>query len=134
MLKDSNAYGSVSTNDIDAAERFYGETLGLDVMRWADAGMGEMLWLTLPGGGREFIYHKDDHVPATHTVLNFEVDDFDGEVAAMRDKGLSPEHLEWTDDDGIARDLEGRMPATAWFKDPAGNWICMMAKATVSHP
>lgn len=134
MLKDSNAFGSFSTDDIDAAETFYGTTLGLDVMRWADAGMGDMLWLTLPGGGREFVYLKEDHTPASHTVLNFEVEDFDGEVASLKEHGVELERLEWTDENGIARDIEGRMPATAWFKDPAGNWICMMAKASVAHP
>ena len=134
MLKDSTAFGSFSTNDIDTAETFYRDTLGLDVMRWADAGMGDMLWLTLPGGGREFVYAKDDHTPASHTVLNFEVDDFDGEVAALRSKGLEPEHLEWTDEDGIAHDIESRMPATCWFKDPAGNWICMMQRVQAMHP
>lgn len=134
MLKDSRAYGSFSTNDIDAAEQFYRDVLGLEVTRWGDAGMGEMLWLVLPGGGREFVYAKDDHVPATHTVLNFEVADFDAEIDALKGRGVMLENLEWTDDDGIARDIEGRMPATAWFKDPAGNWICMMAQATVAHP
>ncbi|WP_062318292.1 VOC family protein [Demequina maris] len=123
MLNDSKAFASFSTNDIDKAEAFYSDTLGLDVKRWGDEGMGEMLWIPLPGGGRLFIYHKEDHQPATHTVLNFEVADFDAEVAALRDKGVTFEVLEWTDEDGIARDIEGRMPATAWFKDPAGNWI-----------
>jgi len=131
MLKDSMSFFSFSTDSIDAAQQFYADTLGLDVERWGDEGMGEMLWLTMPGdAGHALIYTKDDHQPATHTVLNFSVDDFDGEVAALRAKGITFDVLEWTDETGIARDVEGRMPATAWFKDPGGNWLLVGEKMT----
>ena len=123
MLAAAGAFGGFSTNDIGAAERFYGESLGLDVERMGDGGMGEMMFVTHPDGGRTFIYEKDDHQPATFTVLNFVVDDIDAAAAGLREAGVTLEQLEWTGEDGIARDPEGRMPSTLWFKDPAGNWI-----------
>ncbi len=134
MLTDGTAFGSASTDDIDAAESFYRDTLGLDVERRAVPGGGDMLWLTLPGGGNMLVYAKDDHAPASHTVLNFEVADFDAEVATLRSHGVTLEQLEWTDADGVARDPEGAMPLTAWFKDPAGNWICLMQRGPEAHP
>ncbi|WP_062526540.1 VOC family protein [Demequina rhizosphaerae] len=126
MISDSKAFSSFSTDDIDAAEKFYAGTLGIDVQRQGDEGMGEILWATLPGGARLLIYWKADHEPASHTVLNFAVDDFESTVEELKGKGIAFERLEWTDDDGIARDPEGRMPTTAWFKDPTGNWICLL--------
>lgn len=125
MLGDAPAFGSFSTNDIDAAQRFYADTLGLDVTRSEDEGMGTMLVLNHPNGQRTLVYPKDDHVAATHTVLNFQVEDLDATVAALAQKGVSLEQLEWTDEDGIARDADGRMPSMAWFRDPAGNWLAM---------
>ena len=31
MLKDTKAYSGFSVNDLDAAKKFYGETLGVDL-------------------------------------------------------------------------------------------------------
>src|SRR4051812_16008656 len=52
MFKDTTAFASFSVNDVDVAEKFYGETLGLDVQRNA---MG-YLDLTLSGGARIMVY------------------------------------------------------------------------------
>ena len=62
MLKDSKTFSSFSSNDIPKAKRFYGETLGLDVSEEM-GGLGLHL-----GGGRVFVYQKNDHAPATFTV------------------------------------------------------------------
>ena len=75
MFKDSKAFSGFSSNDIPASKQFYGETLGLDVSEEM-GGLG----LHLAGGGEVFIYPKDNHVPATFTVLNFPVEDIDAAV------------------------------------------------------
>ena len=62
MLKDTKAFSGYSVNDLEAAKRFYGETLGLEVTE-NSAGLG----LELAGGQRVFMYPKDDHEPATFT-------------------------------------------------------------------
>ena len=109
MLKDKPAFSGFSTNDIEAAKRFYGETLGVDVSD--DHGM---LNLQLAGGQRVLIYPKDDHVPATFTVLNFEVADIDAAVDDLVAKGVAFEHYEGSGQDakGIARQYP---PPIAWF-------------------
>ncbi|SEJ50558.1 VOC family protein [Demequina mangrovi] len=126
MLRDSMAFGSFSTDSVAKARDFYGGTLGLEIRAYDDEGMGPMLRLLHPGGGTTLIYEKEDHAPASHTVLNFAVDDFESAVAELRGKGITFERLQWTDEDGIARDPEGRMPSVAWFKDPADNWIALL--------
>ena len=120
MLKDKPAFSGFSTNDVEAAKRFYGETLGVDVSD--DHGM---LNLKLPGGQRVLIYPKDDHVPATFTVLNFEVADIDAAVDDLAAKGVAFEHYEGSGQDGkgIARQYP---PPIAWFKDPAGNVLSVI--------
>ncbi|WP_062522832.1 VOC family protein [Demequina silvatica] len=126
MLSDATTFASFSTDSVEKARDFYGDTLGLDVRFYDDEGMGPMLRLMYPGGGSTLVYEKADHAPASHTVLNFAVDDFESTVEQLKGKGVRFERLEWTDEDGIARDPEGRMPLTAWFRDPAENWICLM--------
>lgn len=68
MFKESKAFSGFSSNEIAASKQFYAETLGLDVSE----EMGGLA-LHLAGGGEVFVYPKDDHVPATFTVLNFPV-------------------------------------------------------------
>ena len=120
MLKDKPAFSGFSTNDIEAAKRFYGETLGVDV-----SDVHGMLNLKLAGGQRVLIYPKDDHVPATFTVLNFEVADIDAAVDDLAAKGVAFERYEDAGQDakGIARQYP---PPIAWFKDPAGNVLSVI--------
>lgn len=120
MLHDSRAFSGFSTNDIDAARRFYGETLGLDVGE--DNGM---LTLKFANGGRGLIYPKDDHQPATYTALNFPVPDVDAAVDALTKAGVTFEHYEGSgqDERGIMRQWG---PPIAWFKDPAGNILAVI--------
>jgi predicted enzyme related to lactoylglutathione lyase len=122
MLKDSHAFSGFSTNDIDAARAFYGDTLGLDVSEQ----MG-LLRLTFAGGGSGIIYPKPNHEPATFTVLNFPVEDVEGTVDKLVEAGVIFERYDGLtqDERGIARDPQG--PAIAWFKDPAGNILAVIA-------
>lgn len=123
MLKDSHAFSSFSVDDLDKAKAFYGDTLGLEV---TEDEMG--LHLTIAGSNPVYIYQKDDHKPATHTILNFPVDDIDKAVNDLKAKGVAFEqYKDMTDDDGIARGIAANMgPDIAWFKDPAGNFLSVL--------
>ena len=120
MLKNSHAFSGFSSNDIGAARAFYANTLGLEVTE--DNGM---LTLHLAGGGRVLIYPKENHEPATFTVLNFPVDDIDRAVDGLIAAGVTFERYEGApqDERGIAR---GNGPDIAWFKDPAGNILSVL--------
>lgn len=124
MLKDSPTFSSFSVSDIAAAEKFYSQTLGLETEKNA---MG-LLNLKLAGGSGAILYPKDDHVPATFTVLNFVVDDIDQTVDDLSAKGVTFEHYEdMTDEKGVARGISAnRGPDIAWFKDPAGNILSVL--------
>lgn len=128
MFTSTNAFSSFSVDDLDAARKFYGETLGLTV---TDSDMGT-LDVTLGNGARVFVYPKPNHEPATFTVLNFDVDDIDKAVDELNARGVTTKIYADdeipdmpNDDKGIVRDDENSM-AIAWFKDPAGNVMAVM--------
>jgi catechol 2,3-dioxygenase-like lactoylglutathione lyase family enzyme len=120
MLSHTGAFSGFSTNDLAAARAFYAETLGLAV----EEGEG-MLNLQLGGGQRVVIYPKDDHQPATYTVLNFEVPDIDAAVDELVAAGIELQRYEGTpqDDRGVMREWG---PPIAWFTDPAGNILSVI--------
>ena len=120
MFHDSQAFSGFSSNDVPKAREFYAQTLGLEVTE-----ENGMLTLHLAGGGRVLIYPKDNHEPATFTVLNFPVDDIDKAVDQLIEAGVEFERYEGAgqDERGIARQYP---PPIAWFKDPAGNILAVL--------
>lgn len=129
MLRDSKAFSGFATDDLEAARRFYGETLGLDVEVWDE---GNLLALHLAGGRDTLIYHKPDFTPATYTILNFPVDDIEATVTELASRGVTFERYEGFDQDehGISHGIaNGEGPDIAWFKDPAGNVLSVLKEA-----
>ena len=122
MFDFKSAFSSFAAPDLQAAEDFYANVLGLDVSRQMD---GYVLNLALPGGTDTIIYAKPDHEPATYTVLNFEVEDVDAAVDALTEAGVAMELYDGFEQDekGIAR---GEGPDIAWFRDPAGNILAVL--------
>jgi catechol 2,3-dioxygenase-like lactoylglutathione lyase family enzyme len=123
----SGAFSGISVNDLAAAKTFYGDTLELTID--SDESMG--LDVTLPGGGRLFIYSKDDHQPASYTALNLVVADISAAVDTLSGKGIVFERYDdmpaGQDERGIARGKAANMgPDIAWFKDPAGNILAVL--------
>ena len=124
MLTDSPAFSGFAVPDVEVARRFYAGTLGLLV----DVGeaMGGMLTLHLGSGADVLVYGEPDHAPATCTVLNFPVADVERTVDELAARGVRFERYEGLDQDdkGIAR---GQGPDIAWFTDPAGGILSVLA-------
>ena len=96
-------------------------TLGLEVSE--EQGM---LHLHLGGGGTVLVYPKENHVPATFTILNFPVENVEEAVDRLTSAGVRFEHYDGelqTDEKGIFR---GGGPTIAWFTDPAGNVLSVL--------
>jgi len=124
MFKPKTAFSGFSVNDLAKAKAFYSQTLGLQVV---EEGVG--LRLHLPGGGTAFAYPKDDHQPATFTLLDFVVDDIDEAVDELKSRGVNFDRFEGMpqDEKGIMRGISQNMgPDIAWFKDPAGNFLAVL--------
>lgn len=125
IFKDDGAFASFSVKDIPAAKEFYGETLGLEVSEIPH--MGGLLDLRPPGGGRVVIYPKDDHAPATFTILNLPVDDIEVAVTELTGRGVK---FEIYDSEGLKTDERGISagpgPRIAWFRDPSDNILSVL--------
>lgn len=119
MFEHTTTITSFSVDDIAAAERFYGDVLGLKATGQSDEG-ANVLWLRLADGHDVLVYPKPDHIPASYTVLNFAVDDIDRAVDELT--GCGVRFLQFdefgTDEQGILRTPQRDI---AWFADPAGN-------------
>lgn len=126
-LADSPAFSSFAVPDIDAARRFYGETLGLDVRDSSEMGLLE---LHVGGGAPVLVYPKPDHEPAVFTVLNFPVASVDAAVDELNAKGVEMARFDLGPDgdgSGDARGIHrGGGPTIAWFSDPAGNILSIL--------
>lgn len=124
MFTQTQAFSGFSVDDIERAREFYGETLGLEIEELPPHGL---LRLRIEGGNPTLVYPKEDHEPASFTILNFPVADVEGTVAALRERGVEFERYEGTpmetDEQGIFR---GGGPLIAWFKDPAGNVLSVV--------
>ena len=120
MFENTTAFSGFAVDDIDAAKKFYGETLGLK----ASEQYG-LVTLHLAGGRDTLVYPKPDHTPATYTILNFRVDDIDAAVDELIGRGVEFEKY-----DGLGQDEKGINraggPYIAWFKDPAGNILAVL--------
>ncbi len=127
MFQATAAFSGFSVDDQAKAKDFYTKTLGLKL---EDETMG--LQLGLPGGGSVYVYPKENHQPATYTILNFVVDDIDAAVDELTKSGVQFEHYPdmHQDDKGVARGIAASMgPDIAWFKDPAGNILAVLKNA-----
>jgi predicted enzyme related to lactoylglutathione lyase len=122
MFENTKAFSGFAVDDIGAAKRFYGETLGIRV---SELGNG-LLTLHIAGDRDIIVYAKSDHEPATYTILNFPVDDIDRAVEELSLQGISFLRYDGfsQDEKGIARGDEG--PPIAWFTDPAGNILAVL--------
>jgi predicted enzyme related to lactoylglutathione lyase len=121
VFKEARSFPSFSVNDLKEAKDFHTETLGLDVSETPEG-------LELRTGDNTiFLYPKPNHVPASFTVLNFQVDDIDEAVKQLAAMGVSLEHYNLpdikTNDRGI---FAGPGHQIAWFKDPAGNILSVI--------
>lgn len=126
MLRSQAAFSGISVDDQTKAKDFYSNKLGLELI---DESLG--LNFKLPGGGSLFIYPKEDHQPATFTVLNFVVENIDEAIDSLVATGVKFEHYDnmpaKPDEKGVLRGLSANQgPDIAWFKDPAGNILSVL--------
>jgi len=120
MFENTKAFSGFAVDDLEAAKKFYGDTLGLKTSEHYG-----LLTLHLAGGRDTLVYPKPDHEPASYTILNFAVDDIDAAVDELVSRGVQLERY-----DGMGQDEKGINraggPYIAWFKDPAGNILSVL--------
>ena len=115
--------------DLGVARRFYGDTLGLQVL------LADEQFLTFGCGGdsRLVVTKSTSGTREEATRASWRVDDLAGEVAWLRSRGVQLQDLsELGTVDGIA-DLGFAL--AAWFIDPHDNWIgVLQLKGPAAQP
>ena len=125
MLDHARITAVVPVSDVEAAVRFYGDTLGLRLKeRRSDlpenreaefeAEDGTLLAYESVGAGK-----------SRHTVAGFRVEDIDATVASLRERGVVFEEYDLPDlktENGIAAVGDVR---AAWCRDPDGNILAV---------
>jgi catechol 2,3-dioxygenase-like lactoylglutathione lyase family enzyme len=121
MLGNTNVHPTIAVRDLSEAQTFYEGVLGLEKL---DGNEGGTLYRS--GDSKIMVYQAESAGSSKATSASWEVEDLEGVVQALGQKGVTFEHYE--DMPGVTRvgDLHtmGEMSA-AWFKDPSGNILCV---------
>ena len=122
MIGKADATPMVAVKDLDRARRFYEETLGLETT----GQMGGEVLEMKSGDTLINVYRSEFAGTNQATALTFQVDDIEGEVRGLKDKGVFFEQydlpgLERHGDLYVAQGMK-----TTWFKDPDGNILSLI--------
>ncbi len=101
MINYNGSFASFSVNDLKKAKAFYQQTLGLDTTETPEG-----LSIKTRDNLAVFLYPKENHEPATYTVLNFKVSNIEEAVDKLTASGVPFQHYEGelqTDKKGIFR-------------------------------
>jgi catechol 2,3-dioxygenase-like lactoylglutathione lyase family enzyme len=132
MLANSVVCAAVPVADLDRAQRFYGETLGL-----LEASMGDPDEAFYLAGGQTMLhlYESPSRSAATgRTVATFLVENLAEAVSDLRGRGARFEEYDTPDlttDDGVFSREDGFK--AAWIRDPEGNILSLEQLAAPSE-
>lgn len=122
MLKDADAVATVAVKNLDAAAKFYEQTLGL-----TRAGSEDGEAIVFESGDTSINVYKSNFAGTNKaTALTWTVDDVDDVVRTLKGKGVKFEHYDLPDtkregDVHVSGDIK-----VAWFKDPDGNILSVV--------
>ena len=125
MLGDAGIVAIVPVSDVDAALRFYAETLGLELLERRDDLPENREAELRAGDGKLLLYESVGAGKSRHTVAGFRVADLDAVVAGLRERGVEFEEYDLPQlktEGGIATVGDVR---AAWCRDPDGNLLAV---------
>jgi catechol 2,3-dioxygenase-like lactoylglutathione lyase family enzyme len=118
MLSEASTYTTIPVSDLERAQLFYTETLGLTPAMVTEGGV------MYRSGGTQFFVYPSRYRASGHTQMSWVVADIKAEVAALRGKGIEFVVFDVpgvTTVDGISQ--SGPAVWTAYFRDPDGNLL-----------
>ena len=117
MLGSNNVCACLAVKDMDAAKKFYEETLGLEKGMESPGGT-----FYKSGNGGVFVYPSQFAGSNKATAAAWQVEDVEGAIADLKGKGVKFEQYDGIPGATREGDLHtiGELKA-AWFKDPDGN-------------
>jgi predicted enzyme related to lactoylglutathione lyase len=122
MLGQTDAIATVAVKNLAAAEEFYSNKVGLEKVR-----SDEMQVLIYKSGNSTMLVYQSQFAGTNQaTAVTWAVDDVDGTVRALKEKGVVFERYEFPDvkHEGDVHVFGSRR--NAWFKDPDGNILSVV--------
>jgi predicted enzyme related to lactoylglutathione lyase len=125
MLADSPVVAVVAVRDLDGAKEFYGEVLGLRPSGVEEPG--GVLYTCAPGS-QILVYQSGYAGSNKATAASWQVDDLEGEISALQEKGVKFEEYDIPDIERVGViHTTGNLRA-AWFTDPEGNILNLVTR------
>ena len=124
MLGDNDAIATIPVKNIDVARKFYQDKLGLMAGTSQEQGV-----LTCKSGTSSVLVYESQYAGTNEaTAATWAVDDVDGTVKGLKEKGVTFEHYQLPNMT-LKGDVHvsGSMKA-AWFKDPDGNILALVSR------
>ena len=118
MLGSARPVVFVATTDGDRAREFYEGVLGLALVE--DQGFALVFDLA---GTPLRVTRVESFTPQPFTVLGWEVDDLEGAMRGLVDRGVTFERFDGLDQDDVGVWTSPAGTRVAWFRDPDGNTI-----------
>jgi catechol 2,3-dioxygenase-like lactoylglutathione lyase family enzyme len=122
MLASKNAIATIAVKDTKAAKQFYEGKLGLKPERTEEPGV----LAYKSGGSTLFVYESRYAGTNKATAATWVVDDVEGEVKSLREKGVSFEHYDMPETTRKGDVHVSGKTMAAWFKDPDGNILSLV--------
>lgn len=124
MLGSKNAIATIAVKDLKAAKKFYEGSLGLTPIPSGQSGVVNYT----TGATKLLVYTSQFAGSNKATAVTWESDDTEGEVKALKAKGVTFEHydmpgMKLKGDVHVAGDMKA-----AWFKDPDGNILAIVGR------
>ncbi len=108
--------------DVDRAKKFYVENLGLEFLRTNEEGSA---LFQLSGGSILMLLPRPGGKRSDSTAMSWEVEDVEGEVRELKDKGVAFEDYDVPGLKTVDHIATMAGDKAAWFLDPDGNVLCL---------
>ena len=123
MLENTEAVANIAVRNLDAARKFYEDTLGFKPVHTE----GEEL-IVFGSGQSTFNVYRSQYAGTNRaTAVTWKVGDLDEAVRSLKARGVAFEHYELP---GMRREGDvhlGGAVKVAWFKDPDGNILNLVS-------
>jgi catechol-2,3-dioxygenase len=122
MLRRSPRFAILLSTDLEASRRFYGETLGLEVLSESE----ERLVFACGGGTTLVISRSTVGTSDAQTQMGWRVPDVRAAVADLRGRGVRIEEYDAPDPTTVNGVADMGHSWAAWFTDPSGNVLSVV--------
>ena len=125
MLGDIDAAANIAVKNLDAAKKFYEDTLGLKQV----GAEGEELIVFRSGTSTIYVYESQYAVINQATAITWVVgEDIENVIRRLKDKGVTFEHYDIPDMTRQGDVHIGGNMKVAWFKDLDGNLLNLASR------